>query len=50
LPKFELLLSAAKDSLKQVLSSSKEGIPFELIQSGALVSLGKPFFSGLSSV
>jgi hypothetical protein len=28
LPKFELLLSATKDFLKQVLSSSKEGIPF----------------------
>lgn len=34
LPKFELLLSATKDSLRQAISSSEEGIPFGLIQSG----------------
>jgi hypothetical protein len=34
LPKFELLLSAMRDWLSQVLSSSEEGIPVEFIQSG----------------
>jgi len=34
LPKFELLLSASKEFLKQVLSSTKEGIPFDLFKPG----------------
>jgi hypothetical protein len=43
LPKFELLLSATKEFVRQVLSSSEEGIPFsfELIQGRDLVSQGK---------